>query len=62
MEGAAVAQVAEQENINWLIIRVISDDADESASQNFTDFLRDYQNFSWKLIEALLKKCREAPW
>ena len=31
MEGAAVAQVAVQEKIPWIIIRVISDTADSSA-------------------------------
>ena len=40
MEGAAVAQVATQEQKPWLIIRVISDGADEYAAQNFTDFLK----------------------
>ena len=55
MEGAAVAQVACQENIPWLILRVISDTADNSAAQNFNDFLLDYSNYSWNLIEVLLK-------
>ena len=32
MEGAAVAQVAEQENIKYLVMRVISDNADDSAA------------------------------
>ena len=47
MEGAAVAQVASQENIPWLIIRVVSDQADELAPQSFTDFLKDYEQYSW---------------
>tara|TARA_S200000501_G_scaffold374906_1_gene425538 strand:+ start:2394 stop:3167 length:774 start_codon:yes stop_codon:yes gene_type:complete len=54
MEGAAFAQVAEQEKISWLVIRVISDSADESASQNFNEFLNDYKNHSWCLIKSLL--------
>ena len=62
MEGAAVAQVAQQEGIPWLIIRVISDGADESADQNFIDFLEKYKNCSWYLIKALLKRCLDAPW
>ena len=35
MEGAALAQVASQENIDWLIVRVISDGANESGSRRF---------------------------
>ena len=54
MEGAAVAQVAEQEKINWLIIRVISDNADESAEENFKDFLKEYSSLSWFIIKAIL--------
>ena len=37
MEGCSVAQVAEQENVPWIILRVISDSADESAPQDFND-------------------------
>ena len=45
MEGAAVAQVAFQERIPWLIIRVISDGANETAAENFNDFLLSFINF-----------------
>ena len=62
MEGAAVAQVAYQERVPFLIVRVISDGADNSADQTFTDFLKSYQKFSWDLIHALLKRYRDAPW
>ena len=62
MEGAAVAQVAYQERIPWLIVRVISDGADNNADQTFNEFLIDYQKFSWNLIYALLKRYRDAPW
>ena len=62
MEGAAVAQVAYQERVRFLIVRVISDGADNSADQTFTDFLKSYQRFSWDLIHALLKRYRDAPW
>ena len=54
MEGAAVAQVAQQENKHWLIIRVISDSADDDAPENFTEFITQYQEYSWFLIEFLL--------
>ncbi len=56
MEGASVAQVAKQENIDFLIIRVISDEADENASESFEEFLQKYNTYSWNLIESLLKK------
>ena len=62
MEGAAVAQVACQEKKPFLIIRVISDGADDSAAQTFTDFLNDYQNYSWDLVRSLLINYKEAPW
>ena len=62
MEGAAVAQVASQEKVPWLIVRVISDEADKSAGQTFSDFLKDYQKYSWNLIEVLLKNQKKAPW
>ncbi len=55
MEGAAVAQVAHQEEIKWLIIRVISDSADNSASQIFSEFVNEYKNFSWQLIKVLIE-------
>ena len=62
MEGAAVAQVAAQEKVPWLIVRVISDEADNSASQTFSEFLKDYEKYSWNLIEVLLKNYKKAPW
>ncbi len=54
MEGAAVAQVAHQEEVPWILIRVISDSADKKAVHNFKDFLDEYSKFSWKLVEVLL--------
>ena len=43
MEGASVAQVAIQEKIPWLIIRVISDSADDSSYQDFDEFIQIYK-------------------
>ena len=60
MEGAAVAQVAEQEGIPWLVLRVISDGADETAAQSFEDFVKRYEQQAWRLIEALLQRCKDA--
>ena len=56
MEGAAVAQVAIQENISWIIIRVISDNANTSAEKNFREFVENYEQSSWTLINCLLSK------
>ena len=62
MEGAAIAQVASQEKVPWLIVRVISDESDKSAGQTFSDFLKDYEKYSWNLIEVLLNNYKNAPW
>ena len=61
MEGAAVAQVAEQEGVPWLVLRVISDGADEAAAQSFEDFVKHYEQKAWRLIEALLQRCHDTP-
>ena len=54
MEGAAVAQVAYQERIPFLIVRVISDSADEEASLKFSEFIKLYEIHSWNLIKIFL--------
>ncbi|WP_115131666.1 5'-methylthioadenosine/adenosylhomocysteine nucleosidase [Synechococcus sp. N26] len=61
MEGAAVAQVAEQEGVPWLVLRVISDGADAAAAQSFEDFVKLYEKQAWRLIEALLQRCNNTP-
>ena len=61
MEGAAVAQVAEQEGVPWLVLRVISDSADGEAAESFTDFVQRYDHSSWTLVEALLNAQGTAP-
>ena len=55
MEGASFAQVAYQEQIDWLIIRVISDDANNDAPQDFGKFIEEYKFQSWHLIKAALE-------
>ena len=61
MEGASVAQVAKQEKIPFQIIRVISDDANESSSEDFSKFLIKYNLHSAKLISALIENIESAP-
>jgi len=39
MEGAAVAQVCYEHNVDYIVFRVISDKADEHASINFPKFI-----------------------
>ena len=60
MEGAAVAQVAEQENIPWAVLRVISDNANETAPENFTEFLNTYEKYSSKIIELLFENLKSS--
>ena len=54
MEGAAVAQVATQEKISFVVIRVISDNANEGSEIDFNKFLEDYKIKSWVLINSIL--------
>lgn len=54
MEGASFAQVAYQEEIDWIIIRVISDAADDSAPDEFNSFLSKYKSKSWDLLQLFL--------
>ena len=54
MEGGAFAQVAHQENIDWIVIRVISDGANDNAELEFKEFLEKYQYKSWELIRFFL--------
>ena len=54
MEGAAFAQVAFQEKVNWLVIRTISDEANENASSDFNKFLIEYKSKSFDLIKRTI--------
>ena len=55
MEGAAFTQVACQEKVDWLVIRIISDEANENAPIDFNKFLNEYKLISYDLIKCLIK-------
>ncbi|WP_229251157.1 5'-methylthioadenosine/adenosylhomocysteine nucleosidase [Emticicia sp. BO119] len=56
MEGAAVAQVCFQQHIPFLIIRSISDKANEKASVDFQTFKKIASDNSATLVKEILKK------
>lgn len=56
MEGAAIGQVAYEFNIPYLVIRAMSDTADEEASQSFDEFIIDAGKRSAKMLLTLLSK------
>jgi adenosylhomocysteine nucleosidase len=56
MEGAAVAQICHQENIPFLIIRSISDKANEAAQVDFQTFKKIASDNSAILVKAILGK------
>ena len=54
MEGAAIAQVDFKENVDWMVLRVISDNANENASYDFNEFLDLFKSKSFFMIKGLL--------
>lgn len=56
MEGAAIAHTAYLNNIPFLIIRAISDKADDSASMDYPEFEAMAIENSVKLIGAMIEK------
>ena len=55
MEGGAVAQVAEQEGVPWIILRVISDSANSNSEIDFDQFLKEYVSSSWEILDSLFQ-------
>lgn len=55
MEGAAIAQVAHINKTPFVIIRSISDKADDSAEVNFDEFVQVAANNSCKMVEKMLE-------
>lgn len=58
MEGAAIAQTAYLNNVPFLIIRAISDKADDSASVDYPEFERRAIENSVKLLAEMIKVCK----
>lgn len=57
MEGAAVAQVCYEHNIDYIVFRVISDKADEHASINFPKFIeKTASHFTRGIIERFISE------
>lgn len=56
MEGAAIAQAAYLNNIPFLIIRAISDKADDSAEMDYAEFEAAAIRHSVKLLSAMINE------
>jgi len=59
MEGAAIAQAAYLNGIPFLIIRAISDKADDSAHMDYPAFERQAVQHSLRLTEGLLARLQQ---
>ena len=55
MEGAAIAQVAYQFKVPFVIVRAMSDVGDEDAGQTFDEFIIDAGKRSAKMILNLMQ-------
>ena len=56
MEGAAIAQAAWLNGISYVIIRAISDKADNSATMDYTTFEKQAIQHSVRLVRSLLPR------
>ncbi|HCW80165.1 MAG TPA: 5'-methylthioadenosine/adenosylhomocysteine nucleosidase [Ruminococcaceae bacterium] len=56
MEGASIAQVAYMNGVPFVVIRAISDNADEKASGNFNEFCERSAHETASLITGILPK------
>lgn len=57
MEGAAIAQAAHLNQIPFLIVRAISDKADDSATMDYPEFERQAIIHSTRLTKELVRTC-----
>lgn len=56
MEGAAVAQVCHVNRISFLLVRTLSDKADDNASADFNALLPEIADNSWRIISYVLSR------
>jgi adenosylhomocysteine nucleosidase len=56
MEGGSIAQVCYVNQVDFIVIRAISDNADDGASVDFMQFAKEAAQKSAKLIDELLPK------
>lgn len=56
MEGAAIAQTAYLNNIPFVVLRAISDKADDSATMDYPTFEKQAVIHCVKLVESMMKK------
>ena len=57
MEGAAVAQVCDEHDIPFVVIRTISDKSDHSAAIDFQAFINEIiRKYSCGIVEEIFKK------
>ncbi len=59
MEGAAIAHVAHQYGVPFVVIRAMSDVGDENASVNFDEFIIEAGEKSAKMVMALIGEIKE---
>ena len=59
MEGAAIAQTAYLNQIPFVIIRAISDKADDSATMDYPTFEKKAVEHSVRLTRGFLKKIQK---
>lgn len=57
MEGAAIAQAAYLNEIPFVILRAISDKADDSATEDYPSFERKAADHCVRLVEGMLAAC-----
>ena len=55
MEGAAIGQAAYLNKLPYLVIRAISDKADDSAHMDYPTFEKEAIRHSVRLVEGMMK-------